>query len=202
MKKILLLTLILLLLFSFISCSKPEDSKEEFIFGMPEWLTFGMKEGDIRTHYEDEPANYGDIVHYSRVYINTQYKEYESYECEYDVYYGLSDNKLVLLSFVINFGRDDFANSLNKIENRPYISEYNYMKDEMTLLYGEPLESTETWFDEKYKDDELMINYAIENGDYTVLTLWKLDDLYISLMLYKDIDIKYTNDETEWFYLE
>ena len=204
MKKVILFIMITLTLSCFISCSNSvkEEEKEAFIFKLPDWITFKMKEGDVRSHYDDEPVSYGDIIHYSRLYFDAPYKEYESYKCSYDLYYGFSDNELILSSYVISFGREDILSSINKVEDRPYVSEYNYMKEEMISLYGEPLESTETWFDDKYKDDELMINYAIENGDYTNLTLWKLDNLYISLLLYKDIKINYTCNEDEWFYIE
>ena len=176
------------------------NDEDEFILVIPSWMEFGMKEGAVRKHYDDKPITGDSIILYLNQEHDKPYKDYNSIDYEYSTCYGFtSDNKLVYLSYDVNF---DPVFGLEKTENKPYVYEYDFMREAISEKYGEPLVSEDFWINDKYKDDPDMINYAVENGDYIRIALWRFDDLYVSILLNKDIKINYTTKKDEWFYLE
>ncbi|HEY5588009.1 MAG TPA: hypothetical protein VIK86_03530 [Candidatus Paceibacterota bacterium] len=161
------------------------SENQSFPFTIPNWLIFGMKEGDIRSHYSKEPYSFKTTIYYDSANYNGN--------MEYTPYYGMSDdNKLILLQYVIEY----YTGTTDK--NKTYISTYNSIKTEISKIYGNPQSSTDKWVNDKYKNDSLMENTAISTGDYTIQSLWEKNGLYISLTLNKNFTINYTKDKTEW----
>lgn len=178
------------------STAVPTPTPAVFAFDRPDWLIFGMKEGDVRSHYNDDPVSSGNLIYYSSIGLGEKYRDYGISEISYNIWYGFSNNnELVLLSYSI-----DLDQSFG-VDERPYMDEYNWLINQISSKYGEPISSSDKWFNEKYKNDEAMLNTAIARGDCANVTLWRIDNVFISITLYKTIDINYTNDQAEWFYI-
>jgi len=187
MRKFISVVIVLILIMNFASCKE----KDAFAYNMPGWMEFGMEKEDVTVHYDDDPFDYGNGKISGLMYEYNEYNENDVIE-KTIIEYAFEENKLFFLNYKLELRNDDLSDS-------SFISEYDYLKNRLTNIYGEPLYEEEIWFDEKQKDDEDMINQVIEKGDCLKVTLWQIDDLYISLSLFKDIDIMYANQKNSWF---
>lgn len=158
--------------------SSVELETPAFMYALPEWLTWGMKEGEVRQHIDDEHIfEYGDLIYVNR----NDYRE-----CNVTEYYGFkSDNSLIHMSYSFHY-----STVLND-EPNPYYDLYSEFKCSLTQIYGEPTGESEEWKDERYKDDEYMLYKAVEDGDYTAITAWDLDGYICYIQLDKGININY-----------
>lgn len=184
MKKFFCCIMALILSLSVVGCettnvqtiSEPEE--KVFAYGLPEWLLWGMKEGEVRQHIAHEKIlEYGNLIYI----VKDDYKK-----CRVSEYYGFADdNALIHMSYTFNYSNVIYD------EPNPYHDLYNEFKNELIQLYGEPAGEHEEWKDERYKDDEYMLYKAIEDGDYTATTAWDLDGFICYIELNEGLSITY-----------
>lgn len=165
-----------------VQTSQPAQEEQEvyFLFSIPDWVEWGMKEGEVRQHLSTKTVvGFDDFILYSE---DAWYED-----CyEWDVFFGFSrQNELVYVKHSLTDEIFDF-------ENNKYNQTFLELLDKMKNKYGEPMSDDEKWHDEKYKDDEYMINKAIDDGDYTREVKWNLDGYFCSLILDEGISIFYS----------
>jgi len=189
MKKIILYVLLIVMLVTFSGCvadTSPDyvnsfEQQEEFAYKLPEWVTWTMKEGEVRQHIDKDETihEYGDLIYFTHPYEN-YYKD-----CRVTEYYGFTnENALIHMSYSFSYS------NLNDDPN-PYYEIYTEFKEKLTEIYGEPAGETEEWINERYKDDEYMRYKAIEDGDYTSMVAWDLEDCICYVKINKRVEIVY-----------
>lgn len=194
MKKIICIVLSLMMCFSIVGCGEDDvstnekeiieesglDKEKEFEFKLPDWIVFGMKEGEVRRHFQEEPFEYKNTI----IYYLGEKKKYNN--LSYDIGFGFTDkNELALITYSID-------KSLTS--NMEYIDIFEKLKKEPVKIYGEYNSELEHWRDDKYKNDAYMLNSAIEKGDYLKRVIWKKENFYVLLDIDKNINIYYTDD--------
>lgn len=194
MKKLCLaLSIVMVLLFCGCSTETSQPVQEEqevyFLFSIPEWAEWGMKEGEVRQHLQSSEQKddfdimeYGDLIYY---FQDEYYKNhYRWMSC-----YGFSkENELIYISHTLNDNSFEF-------EENEYNQTFSELVEQMKTEYGEPMSDDEEWHNERYKGDEYMLNKAIDDGDYTRKIKWKLDGHFCSLTLDEGIEIAYCINE-------
>lgn len=163
--------------YSSVSDIPEEPEQEKFLFTLPEWLVWGMKEGEVRQNLSADLSEYGNIIYFFHE------EEYEN--CRVMETYGFTnDNQLIHLSY--SFSDGDVTD-----ESNTYYEIYTECKENLTTILGEPAGETEEWKNERYKDDEYMMYKAIEDGDYTALTAWDLEGYICYIQIDEGVEINY-----------
>ena len=151
--------------------SEPQSSvssvdEEMFSFIVPEWLEFGMKEGEVRQHFSEEPFSY------VKGSISYDIENYHGFDRNY-LHFGFNEsNQLYGVIYQLSsWDLNDFSSIYDKIKN------------EIVDFYGTPTSEDTKWIDERYKDDEYMLNEALKNGDCIYTTTWNQNDMSITLEL-------------------
>lgn len=200
MKRFVLFLLIMVMCFMFVGCSSqsnysgvsdiseetdysgvsdiPEETdQEKFLFTLPEWLVWEMKEGEVRKNLSVDLDEYGNIIYF---FHEEKYKS-----CIVMETYGFTDdNKLIHLSY--SFSDWNFTD-----ESNTYYEVYTECKENLITILGEPTGETEEWKNDRYKDDEYMMYKAIEDGDYTALTAWDLEEYICYIQIDEGVEINY-----------
>lgn len=155
-----------------------EPEKPSFMYSLPEWLSWGMKEGEVRQKLGSERVfENGNLIYVNR----SDYRK-----CDVTEYYGFTDeNSLIHMSYHFSY-LDILYDDPN-----PFYDLYSEFKYSLTQIYGEPAGETDEWKNERYKGDEYMLYKAIEEGDYTAMTAWDLDGYICYIQLDKGISINY-----------
>lgn len=166
------------------SSSEPQSSMssvdESFSFIVPDWVEAGMKEGEVRQHFSESPHNYVEGS------ISYDIDDYKGFNLNY-LHFGFTENNQ-LYGIIYQLSKLDFTGSSTDIK---YSDLYENLKKELTNLYGAPADENIDWIDERYKDDDYMLNQAIENGDCIFTTIWNRDDMTITLEMDSGISIMY-----------
>jgi hypothetical protein len=168
-------------------------SNERLSFEKPDWLEFGMKEGDVRAYHSEKPISYGNIIRYQKRFSSgtTTYDK----DKEHITVYGFNDqNQLIYLNYTILFENSSLLNERNY---KTYIEDYDEIKQGLIKLYGEVTQEEEIWKNERYKTDMKMLSTAIRDGHYIKYCYWEHKDYFISLNLEKGVNITYTTDKNE-----
>ena len=160
--------------------SLSSDDDETFSFIVPDWVEAGMKEGEVRQHFSESPHNYVEGS------ISYDIEDYNGFNLNY-LHFGFTENNQ-LYGIIYQLSKFDSISSSTNIE---YSNLYEKLKKELTNLYGAPTDENIDWIDERYKDDDYMLNQAIENGDCVFTTIWNRDDMTITLEMNSGISIMY-----------
>lgn len=190
MKKLLSILLICVMCVSFAGCSSTtttvEESEESSLeFRLPEWVSWGMKEGEVRQHFSatEVVSESGNWI-YHRDYIS-------GWGCGLEKHYGISDDNALLGVKYIYTYRETY-------ELEPKTFEiFSELKDEMSEEYGTPFSEDEKWINDKYKGDEYMMNKAADEGDYISQLVWQTEKGFCALSLNVDVCITYMPDSSE-----
>ena len=195
MKRFVSFLLIMVMCFMVVGCSSQsnysnvsdipaESDQQEFMFTPPEWLVWGMKEGEVRQKLSKiNIVEYGDLIY---IHQDEDYRR-----CSVTEFYGFSkDNSLVLLCYSFDDRKYDSYNN-------EYLEIFLECKEKMTEEFGIPIVNDENWINERYKNDEYMMYKAIEDGDYTSKVIWELNGYYCSIKLDKGVSITYSTNRNE-----
>lgn len=151
-----------------------------FEFGLPSWLVWGMKEGEVRQQLNDDVSEYGDLIY---ILFSKEYRN-----CDVTEYYGFSqENALTYMNYTFN---NDYFNEKNE-----YYDIFVEQKAKMIELYGEPVIDDEQWVNDRYKNDEYMMYKAVEDGEYIAKAKWAADGYFCSIELNKGVSISYSINE-------
>lgn len=155
-----------------------ENPQEEvYAYALPEWLRWGMKEGEVRQNLKGDILEYKDLIYIIHPY-DENYKN-----CTVKEFYGFTqENALIHMNY-------SFHHSILNDEPNQYYELYLEAKEELTSIYGEPTGETEEWKNERYKNDEYMKYKAIEEGDYTSMVAWELEGYICYVQLNSGVDI-------------
>lgn len=191
MKKVLVLALGAVICLIVVGCGEISNEKEEqialsaqqeetFKFGLPDWLVWGMKEGEVRQQLGDDVSEYGDLIY---ILFSKEYRN-----CDVTEYYGFSqENALTYMNYTFN---NDYFNEKNE-----YYDIFVEQKAKMIELYGEPVIDDEQWVNDRYKNDEYMMYKAVEDGEYIAKAKWAADGYFCSIELNKGVSISYSINE-------
>lgn len=156
-------------------------------------VTMGMTEGDVVNLYGDgtrtEQASQTPVI---RVYTDntcgyvTDGDLYLSFD--YTTGFGFSgDNALTVVMHHFEYGDISGETCQQLLDD---------IEAMLTTCYGEPTARGEKWLDTTYESDEGMLKYAIENGQYQRIVLWKAGDMGVILNA-GDQYVVYTTLENE-----
>ena len=185
MKKICFIIVISILVIILTACGSNysnignvEKTQEEvYAYTLPEWLNWGMKEGEVRQNLKGDILEYGDLI-----YIDHPYKD-NYRNCDVKEFYGFTkDNALIHMSY-------SFHHDILNDEPNQYYEIYLEAKEKLTSIYGEPAGEPDEWKNERYKDDEYMKYKAIEEGDYTSMVAWDLEGYICYVRLDSKVEI-------------
>lgn len=167
------------------------EPEPEIIYKLPSWLKWGMTEGEFRSQYKKKDP----IATNADPYIVLTYFNIGNYT---DLkYYGVqsifnSENNLIAFSYNVRGGGTGIS---IKTDYSKFLDEYEMIKEKLNILYENDIieyDESEEWIDDRYKNDEYMLGYAIEKEQYIKICKFIVDNnIKIILTLKNGITIFY-----------
>lgn len=148
----------------------PEQDGQPYDFRKTRW---GMSIEEVKRSENSKPA---DGTKVGRFYFLHYVDTVAGLEAELN--YTFEENLLTDAKYIFN------DNLSKEIEPTEY---FNRIKDSINKEYGEPIQYSEVWTKDQYKDKPELHNKALYAGDVSYAAFWQTPDTVISLMLFKNI---------------
>ena len=153
-----------------------------FLFDIPEGVSFGMKEGDLRNKLGGEFYEYGSLIYRTeRLDFLSAPSEIPFSAYSYRQIFGFSNsNKLEYISYQFD------------CESKPYDDAVKFMTYITSFKGSTTGPLTVTWTNTKYKNDEYSRNRAFRDGHCTAECQWDMGDYVITLHIDDDFNLDYS----------